>query len=110
MIEVECYISIKRNGISFLDPVKTRLLSEIKESGSLNGAAKKLEISYQHAWTMINEMNNAAPEPLVSKQRGGAHGGGAVVTSYGEKILKDYFAINSQVNKVVGQINVEINL
>ncbi len=110
MIEVECHISIKKDGICFLDPVKTELLNEIKRCGSLNSAAKKLKISYQHAWTMINEMNNSAPESLVTKQRGGAHGGGAVVTVYGEKILKDYYTIQAQVNKMVNQINVEINL
>jgi molybdate transport system regulatory protein len=110
MIEVECRISIKKDGVSFLDPVKTELLNEIKRSGSLNAAAKKLQISYQNAWTKINEMNNSAPELLVTKQRGGAHGGGAVITAYGEKILKDYYAIQAQVNKMVNQVNVEINL
>ena len=49
MIEVECHISIKKDGICFLDPVKTELLSEIRKNGSLNGAAKKMKISYQHA-------------------------------------------------------------
>lgn len=110
MIEVNCRISIKKDGVSFLDPVKTELLNEIKRCGSLNSAAKTLKISYQHAWTMINEMNSSAPEPLVTKQRGGTNGGGAVITVYGEKILKDYYTIQAQVNKMVNQINVEINL
>src|SRR5660397_171198 len=56
MIEVECHISIRKDGSCFLSPVKTGLLHEIKQNGSLSGAAKKLKISYQHAWTMIDEM------------------------------------------------------
>lgn len=110
MIEVDCHISIKKDGTSFLSPVKTELLKEIVQSGSLSGAAKKMKISYQHAWTMIDEMNRVAPEPLVIKQRGGAHGGGAEISVYGEKILSEYRMIQAQVNKIVAQINVEINL
>lgn len=71
---------------------------------------KKMKISYQHAWTMINEMNSSAPEPLVVKQRGGANGGGADITAYGEKILKEYQLILTQAKKMIDQINVEINL
>lgn len=110
MIEVECQISIKKDGKSFLGPQKTALLYEIKQSGSLSAAAKKMQISYQHAWTMIDEMNRIAPEPLVNKQRGGAHGGGAEISVYGEKILAEYKMIEIQVKKMVGQINVEINM
>jgi len=110
MIEVECHISIKKNGTCFLGPNKTDLLREIKLIGSLSGAAKKLKISYQHAWTMIDDMNTAAPEPLVLKQRGGANGGGAEISNYGEKILAEYYLIQDQIQKLVNQINVEINL
>jgi molybdate transport system regulatory protein len=110
MIEVECNISIKKGGVSFLNPVKTQLLYGIMESGSLSGAAKKLKISYQHAWTMIDEMNRIAPEPLVIKQRGGANGGGAQISAYGERILNDYEQIEAHIKKLIKQINVEINL
>lgn len=110
MIEVEVNISIKRDGIVFLNPVKTALLHEIKQCGSLSKAVQKLNISYQHAWTMIDEINRTAPEPLVIKQRGGINGGGTEISGYGAKILKEYQLINDTVGKIVGQINVEINL
>lgn len=110
MIEVECHISIKKDGVSFLNPLKTQLLKEISKNGSLSGAAKNMEISYQHVWTMIDEMNRTAPSPLVLKQRGGNNGGGAEITSYGEKMLREYFVIQAHIKKVVDQINIEINL
>ena len=110
MIKVECHISVRKNGHCFLEPSKTELLKEIVMIGSLRGAAKKLKISYQHAWNMIDEMNRQAPEPLVIKQRGGAHGGGAAISAYGEKILREYNQIEAQVKKLIDQINVEINL
>jgi molybdate transport system regulatory protein len=110
MIEVECHISIKKNGNCFLGSTKTELLKEIILSGTLSGAAKKLKISYQHAWNMIDEMNRMAPEPLVNLQRGGANGGGSQISVYGERILREYSQIEAQVKKLVSQINVEINL
>jgi molybdate transport system regulatory protein len=110
MIEVECQISIKKNGYSFLSPAKTELLNQIMQSGSLSSAAKKLKISYQHAWTMIVEMNRLAPSPLVIMQRGGINGGGTEISGYGRRILKEYKQIEMQINKLVSQINVEINL
>jgi len=110
MIEVDCHISIKKDGVCFLGPIKIELLQEIKKCGSLSQAAKNLKFSYQYAWTMLDEMNKSAPEPLVIKQRGGSNGGGAELSSYGAKILTDYFLIKDQINKLVSQINVEINL
>jgi molybdate transport system regulatory protein len=110
MIEVECHISIKKYGVAFINPLKTQLLNEIKKNGSLSSAAKSMEISYQHVWTMIDEMNRIAPSPLVMKQRGGANGGGTAISGYGERVLREYLIIQSEIKKVVAQINVEINL
>lgn len=110
MMEVDCQISIKKDGANFLNPLKTQLLEEIRKSGSLSGAAKKMEISYQHVWTMIDEMNRVAPSPLVLKQRGGAKGGGTAISGYGERMLREYLLIQAEIRKVVAQINVEINL
>ncbi|MFA5327591.1 MAG: winged helix-turn-helix domain-containing protein [Prolixibacteraceae bacterium] len=110
MIEVECHISIKKDGVEFLNPLKTELLQEIRKNGSLSGTAKKMEISYQHVWTMIDEMNRISPSPLVLKQRGGTNGGGTEISGYGERMLREYMLIQAEIKKVVDQINVEINL
>ena len=40
----------------------------------------------------------------------GINGGGAEISSYGEKILVDYYLLKEQIQKLVTQINVEINL
>ncbi len=109
MIEIDCHISVRNDGVRFLGATQTELIREIKQTGSLSGAAKKLKISYQHAWTMIAEMNRIAPQPIVSKQRGGANGGGACVSEYGERILLEYQIIEDQVKNLIRQINAEIN-
>lgn len=110
MIEVDCQIFIKKNGVSFLGAAKTELLQEIVQNGSLRRAAKNRNISYQHAWNLIAEMNRIAPQPLVVLQRGGVKGGGTELTVYGRMILDEYRQIEAVLNKMIHQINVEINL
>ncbi len=110
MVEIQCHINIKKNGTVFIDSPKTFLLRAIDKHGSLSSAAKHLKISYQHAWNMMNEMNRIAPEPLVTKQRGGTNGGGARLTPYGQRVLKEYRYIESHVLLLVEKLNVEIGL
>jgi molybdate transport system regulatory protein len=109
MIEIECHIFIKRNGICFLDAQKTNLLKEILQSGTLRGAAKKISISYQHAWNIIEELNRLSPEPVVIKQRGGTKGGGTEISIFGQRLLREYQQIEAHINKLVQQMNTEIN-
>jgi molybdate transport system regulatory protein len=109
MIEVECHISIRKNGQCFLSRTKTDLLDAIIQSGSLSGAAKNLKISYQHAWNMTSEINQLGTEPLVILQRGGSNGGGAEISPYGLRILKEYRLIEKQVKTLIHQLNVEVN-
>ena len=110
MVELQCHIHIKKNGTVFLDSPKTSLLRAIDYHGSLSSAAKHLKISYQHAWNMIHEMNHIAPEPLVIKQRGGTNGGGAQLSPYGQRVLKEYSFIEAHVQSLVEKLNVEIAL
>ncbi|MGC8854994.1 MAG: TOBE domain-containing protein [Halothiobacillaceae bacterium] len=63
------------------------LLSAVAETGSISGAARKVGMTYKAAWDAIEAMNNLAGQPLVQSQHGGRHGGGARLTSLGERIL-----------------------
>ena len=86
------------------------LLRKIQQTGSLNAASKEMSMSYQNAWTLIDNMNKTAPQPLVIKQRGGSGGGGAIISEYGQSILKEYSFVEQQVTKFTQQLNTEINL
>jgi molybdate transport system regulatory protein len=110
MIEVHLLINIKLDKKHFITPERIGLLRKIQQTGSLNAASKELSISYQNAWTIIDEMNKLAPNPLVIKQRGGSGGGGAVISEYGNLIIKEYLSVEQQVIKFCNQLNIEINL
>lgn len=67
------------------------LLESIKKYGSISGAAKNLNIPYRKAWDMVKEMNKSSECELVIKTIGGMHGGGAILTGEGEKVLKAFY-------------------
>ena len=87
---IEGNLEIVKDGQSFLTQKRVALLKLVKQKGSINAASKELKMSYQQAWYFIKEMNEISPLPLVVRQRGGACGGGAKLTKFGEKTINEY--------------------
>jgi molybdate transport system regulatory protein len=73
---------------------RVQLLKLIEETGSLNKAAKEMNISYQKAWKLVDESNKAASSPLIATQIGGSNGGGTVLTPYGKSLITSFEIIN----------------
>lgn len=72
---------------------KADLLQGIDEEGSISGAGRRMRMSYRRAWSLVEEMNGHFAAPLVDSSRGGAKGGGAVLTDLGRAVLADYRAL-----------------
>jgi len=82
---------VVRNPLGFfLGDTRIRLLEAVAQHGSITHAAKSVPLSYKAAWDAIDDMNNVAPEPLVTRSVGGRHGGGASLTAYGVKMIALY--------------------
>ncbi|WP_228520822.1 MULTISPECIES: winged helix-turn-helix domain-containing protein [Flavobacterium] len=73
---------------------RIHLLKQIEATGSLNKAAKEMNISYQKAWKLIDASNKASKEPLIATQVGGNKGGGTVITPYGKSLIASFEKIN----------------
>jgi molybdate transport system regulatory protein len=71
-------------------PQRIALLQHIAEQGSITRAAKSAGLSYKAAWDAIDELNNLAQKPLVERSVGGRGGGGARLSSEGERVLRLY--------------------
>lgn len=67
---------------------KVHLLRLIKEHGSLNAAAKTMDINYRRAWMLLETLQKCFAEPLVITERGGSKQGGTVLTPLGEELIK----------------------
>ncbi|TAG12477.1 MAG: LysR family transcriptional regulator [Rhodobacterales bacterium] len=78
---------------AMLGPGKAELLRRIKATGSIAAAGRQMEMSYKRAWMLVEEMNAAFQEPLVTSTRGGPGGGGAHLTEAGLRVLDLYHGI-----------------
>jgi len=73
---------------TFLGHGRVVLLERIREYGSITKAAKAMEMSYRHAWDLVDSMNRQAARPFVELATGGKGGGGARVTEDGERAIQ----------------------
>ncbi len=80
----------------FLGEGRIQLLKTIKETGSLSKAAKKLNMSYNKAWKLIDSVNTISQKVVVVKNTGGKGGGGAKITPYGEQLIVSFDRINQK--------------
>lgn len=75
---------------AMLGPGKVMLLELIRDKGSISAAGREMGMSYKRAWLLVEEMNAAFRQPLVDSARGGAGGGGALVTEAGQAVIAAY--------------------
>lgn len=94
--KIKSRIWIENEQGTVLGEGRWQLLKEIKETGSLNKAANSLNMSYNKAWKLLNELNARAKEPVTINQTGGIGGGGALLTPYGEKMIVAFEEINEK--------------
>ena len=80
-----------------LGPGKAALLEAIGREGSISAAGRGVGMSYKRAWGLVEEMNRGFAQPVVVSTRGGAKGGGAVVTEAGLRALALFRALEALV-------------
>lgn len=84
------------------------LLKVIKQTGSLNQAAKQLGLSYKGAWQILERANNSAPQLLITTATGGSKGGGSKLTEAGDALLMLFLRIEQQHQLFLTQLNCNI--
>ena len=78
-----------------------RILSLIKERGSLQAAAKKLKMGYRGIWGRIKATEERLGEKLLIKTVGGSKGGGSQLTPLAEKLIEQFGQTIAQLEKQV---------
>ena len=81
---------ICRDGEVFLGSTQIRLLKQVIKDGSIHAAAKNLKMSYQHAWHLLDKVNQLSPLPVLIRQKGGRDGGGCIISNYGMKLIRTF--------------------
>lgn len=77
------------------------LLEAIDTYGSINRAAKEIDISFRKAWGHIKAMEERLGIKLVERYAGGKNGGGAALTDDARKFLKQYKLMEDGIREIV---------
>jgi molybdate transport system regulatory protein len=81
---------------SRLGPGKIMLLETIHSEGSLVRAARKLKISYRHAWLYMQQINKAFSEAAVHTPNSGHGGGPSQLSKFGKDLITQYRALERE--------------
>jgi molybdate transport system regulatory protein len=77
------------------------LLEAIDTYGSINQAAREVDISFRKAWGHIKAMEERLGVKLVERQTGGKNGGGAVLTADAREFIKKYEEMEKGIQEYV---------
>jgi 8-oxo-dGTP diphosphatase len=89
-LELDFRPVLKFDGKSLMGSGRARFLQLIAETGSLSTAAKRMGMSYRHAWGIIQRMEQIYGEKLVVSERGGSEKGTTRLTVAGENLLRTF--------------------
>lgn len=80
-------------------PGVAMLLRRVEALHSLRAAAMDMNMAYSKAWTILREAERGLGFPLLHSTTGGRHGGGAVLTGDGERLLAAYDACERELKE-----------
>jgi len=89
-------ISIVFDSGARIGPGKAKLLESIRDTGSISAAARDMGMSYKRAWVLLDSINQAFTEPVVTAAPGGS---GAVALSSHRSASKSSNAIAASTSK-----------
>jgi molybdate transport system regulatory protein len=90
-----------QNGI--LGDKKCELLRAIDETGSLNDAMKKLNLTYRKTWDNLRKIERELGFPLIKPTRGGADGGNTILTTEGKILIQAFDKFHAEYDLVIQQ-------
>jgi molybdate transport system regulatory protein len=100
-LDVRSKIWLERNGRVVLSEWRAALLRGVAETGSLAGAAARLDVPYRTAWTRLREIEAGLGFKVLETQSGGADGGGSTLTPAAQDVLERFSRVADGVGALV---------
>jgi len=89
-LRIKSKLWIEIDGKPLFGQGRMDLLRQIEAHGSINQAAKKLDISYRKAWSQVKFMEERIGINLVERHAGGQNGGGATLTAEAREFIAKF--------------------
>jgi molybdate transport system regulatory protein len=100
-MNIRSKIWIEINGEPVFGRGRRFLLEAIGAHGSINQAAKEVNISYRKAWSYITAMEQRLGIKLVKRRAGGKNGGGAALTDEARRFMNKFEMLEENMRKIV---------
>ena len=81
----------------FFGPGVCELLEKIRETGSIQAAAARMEMSYTKAWRILKRAEEEMGVNLITRVSGEKNGGSSALTGTGEKAVRDFREMEAKV-------------
>ena len=108
-IEVDALWRFRRENDRSSTTVMLDLLNEIRITGKISGAASRADISYRHAWNLIEKWSAFFGVPLVERKQGR----GTILTPFGDKLVwagqRLQARLGPQLQNLAQELETEIN-
>ena len=100
MTKLHCKTKVILSGENdFFGPGILYLLRCIDETGSIQKAAAKMEMSYSKCCKLINKAERETGFPFLNRTNGGKTGGSSTLTEEGRRFIERYEAMIQDVEK-----------
>ena len=100
-MKIKSKIWIEKDGELVFGTGKSLILKAVDKAGSINKAARQMNMSFRRAWSCIKAIEKRLGTPLLIIKKGGKHGGGAILTSYAKDLIKKFEKLENQVKNFV---------
>ena len=101
-MKIKAKVWLEKEGELVFGTGKYNILKAVSQTKSINQAAKKLKMSYRHAWSYIHSAEKRLGKLLLIKVRGGKEGGGAVLTDYAKELLEKFEKVEKESHSFYG--------
>lgn len=92
----------------FFGPGVCELLEGIRETGSIQAAAARMEMSYTKAWKILKRAEEEMGVDLITRVTGGKNGGSSTLTKAGETAVRAFREMEGRLETYARELMKEI--
>lgn len=90
-------------GRVFFGPGVLELLDGVRETGSIQRAARKMDLSYVKALKILKQTEEGFGRPFLNRRKGGSERGKSELTAFGARFLARYEVFREEAERVLAE-------
>ncbi|HIT89416.1 MAG TPA: LysR family transcriptional regulator [Candidatus Merdenecus merdavium] len=102
--DIAVRIRLKKQGLPIYGTGVSQLLVKTDQLGSLNSAAKELNMPYKKALFIVRRAEEEFGHQLLEKSIGGIGGGGSYLTEFGHQLVYEFNTIEKKINEYATEL------